>query len=85
MLATYYMHSLYESIVGLAMHWVLAGDAIDSLPRDGHSDVILHTILNFECALFELSTPTINLRKMRTCISLFFILQVTDSWVQDWE
>ena len=46
---------------------------------------VLHTLLNFECALLELSTPIIYLDKMRMCFTLFFILQVTDSWVQDWE
>ena len=53
------------------------GDAIDCLPRDGHSNVILLTELNFECALFELRTPIIHIGKMTTCVSLFFILQVT--------
>ena len=64
---------------------VFVGDAIDCSLRDGHSSVILHTILNFECAVFELSTLIIHLDNMRMCVSLFFILQVTDSCVQDWE
>ena len=56
---------------------VLTGDAIDCLPRDGHSNVILHTVVDFECAVFELRTLILHLVYMKTCVSLFSILQVT--------